>query len=487
MPSFKIQKPLNFDHWGIKAEKFVSEGRIVDEKGRKIEGHYAGRRYRLEAKREKDFSLVELMGRKILGILALIFTFGACRKNSHVHDLLHKKKRTIRLGVEVSSSLQEESLAPKSKADLSDRKQDIQDSIPSKSSALKSTVDLSDPKHDISGNQWLDYYHLWSYANSVLRPNHPEMNLVDSNGNNPNNFENIRERVKTDFAQNPSGNVFVYPFYVTKNHWTLVYIDRIKRTVEYYDSFKSFGNYDEIQKSLNQVAKDLTENEPDQAPYRVENKIKKTKQKDGYQCGVWALYFLEKRLNDPSIDFNKLNIKASEIVDYRHKIMRDTIEVYKSANPKTFDAFNQFVNSSAYRASKLPAHHWKKLPLSHLVEFPLEITEGAKRSFYLLVDDKLPFHYSFVDAYITKDTPDAEFDENLNFNDCHIPFPEIPWPQDPQATLENIFSTTPGKKRILVFESTSKYPKIYEVPEGFAITRKFFKDGVISGPGRKLI
>ena len=114
-----------------------------------------------------------------------------------------------------------------------------------------------------------------------------------------------------------------YPLHVTNNHWTLVIIDQEKRTVEYYDSKKNYGNYEEIVKTLKELARSLSTKDPGQSPYQFFSKISKNLQPDSYQCGPWALYFLKNRLENPSVDFNKLDIEEAQdmIAKFRIEVM----------------------------------------------------------------------------------------------------------------------------------------------------------------------
>lgn len=115
---------------------------------------------------------------------------------------------------------------------------------------------------------------------------------------------------------------------VSGNHWTLVYIDREKRTVEYYDSKKDYGNHDEIKQKLIEFANKLSNEEPDERPYKFECKINKVLQPDGYQCGPLVLYFLEKRLKDPEFNFNQISDAQNSIKEYRNKVRTKLIEMY---------------------------------------------------------------------------------------------------------------------------------------------------------------
>jgi hypothetical protein len=110
---------------------------------------------------------------------------------------------------------------------------------------------------------------------------------------------------------------------VPGNHWTLVYIDRVKRTVEYYDSkIMNLKTHTEIVQKLTKIAVRLSQQEHDKPPYRVEDKIHKVLQTDSINCGVWALYFLEGRLINSEFNFNQLEINETEelIKKYRKKV-----------------------------------------------------------------------------------------------------------------------------------------------------------------------
>lgn len=102
------------------------------------------------------------------------------------------------------------------------------------------------------------------------------------------------------------------PVHVSGNHWTLLFIDRKKRTVEYYDSKINYGNYNQIARDFQQVAEELSKSDPGENPYVFSSKIKKKFQPDGYQCGPWALYFSEKRLENPDVDFNDLDVNEAQ-------------------------------------------------------------------------------------------------------------------------------------------------------------------------------
>lgn len=107
-------------------------------------------------------------------------------------------------------------------------------------------------------------------------------------------------------------NLFVYPIFIPREgtpigHWCLVMIDRTKKTVEFYDSYAVYGDKDRDKENvhyLNQVKERLEEISGE--PYEVQNKIKTRIQSgvDGSRCGMWLLYFIQKRLENPDFDFD---------------------------------------------------------------------------------------------------------------------------------------------------------------------------------------
>lgn len=119
---------------------------------------------------------------------------------------------------------------------------------------------------------------------------------------------------------------------VSNNHWTLVYIDRQRRTVEYYDSKEKYGNHDEIVHKLTSIAEELSKQESNQPPYQFICKINRVLQPDIYQCGPWMLYFLENRLINPDFDFNTLNIDEAQniIKAYREKVILQIYEMLRT-------------------------------------------------------------------------------------------------------------------------------------------------------------
>lgn len=134
-----------------------------------------------------------------------------------------------------------------------------------------------------------------------------------------------------------------YPLKISDNHWTLIFIDRIKRTIEFYDSKKNYGNHEEVIKYLEKFTNDFSIKDPGEKSYTFIRKINTKLQPDSYQCGIWTLYFLENRLKNPDIDFNKMDIKAAQkiIANYRKKVMIKLIDIQKNGIPRQPKKFTQ--------------------------------------------------------------------------------------------------------------------------------------------------
>lgn len=102
------------------------------------------------------------------------------------------------------------------------------------------------------------------------------------------------------------------------NHFVLIFVDFDLKTIEYYDSMVNYGNHEQIINNLEETAAHFG--------LKVEKKVTKCLQKDGYQCGAWFGFFLEKRLENEHFDPNtttKEEIK--NIKDYRVKIIAELI------------------------------------------------------------------------------------------------------------------------------------------------------------------
>lgn len=194
---------------------------------------------------------------------------------------------------------------------------------------------------DISGTKWLSSMHLHYYItylatrfSGIVALNFSQLadqSSLDKRFSIGTLTDYIFKYLPSQFNNFNNLNVPIY-LHVSGNHWTLVYIDRERRTVEYYDSKKNYGNHREIVQKLTTIAEQLSKQEPDQRPYRFICKIHKVLQPDSHQCGPWTLYFLEYRLINPDFDFNQLDVKEAQdlIKKYRIKVMQKLIEMNKA-------------------------------------------------------------------------------------------------------------------------------------------------------------
>jgi hypothetical protein len=80
-------------------------------------------------------------------------------------------------------------------------------------------------------------------------------------------------------------------------HYTLVFIDRLQRQIEFYDSIPESGTTEhraDVQQALENIRDWLEQH--DQQRYRIVRPISIRIQPDSYQCGIWDLFILEQRL-----------------------------------------------------------------------------------------------------------------------------------------------------------------------------------------------
>lgn len=179
-------------------------------------------------------------------------------------------------------------------------------------------------------------------------------------------------------TQKGTSSIKNFPFYVhvSGNHFVLVYVDRERRTLEYYDSLVNYGNHSKIREYLEKTARLLSEKDPGTEPFKLLFKVEHRLQTDGYQCGPWTLFFLEKRLKEPAFDFN--NIKVDEasnlIAQFREQVVQQCVRMqrsYQSGWDRSNDAYEhhypddesvetQFEIDLKFWQSTLPrAEQWK--------------------------------------------------------------------------------------------------------------------------------
>jgi hypothetical protein len=114
MPNIKIVRSLDeiptHNEW-TSVPEFNSKGRLVDEHGRAVDSAYPGSKYRIVEKRERAFSGLELFGRGLLGVGAMVSTGCVALGSKSVNNLFNKSGESIRFAVLVTEySLSEQEL-----------------------------------------------------------------------------------------------------------------------------------------------------------------------------------------------------------------------------------------------------------------------------------------------------------------------------------------------------------------------------------------
>lgn len=107
MNNFKIINDTNdiklSKKW-VDSTKFNRKNKLVDKNGKPITSSYNGRQYRLIAKKEKTFSILERIKRVFLGSLAVLFSLGIALTSKSIRNLFLKEKTKIRYGILVPPS-----------------------------------------------------------------------------------------------------------------------------------------------------------------------------------------------------------------------------------------------------------------------------------------------------------------------------------------------------------------------------------------------
>lgn len=108
MPNFKSINNINEitlnDRW-TPATKFSSKDRVVTEKGCRVSSGYGGHEYRIIDKRERAFSTLERLGRGILGMVLVRYSYGVALVLKSVRNLFTKSKENIRFAVPEEKTL----------------------------------------------------------------------------------------------------------------------------------------------------------------------------------------------------------------------------------------------------------------------------------------------------------------------------------------------------------------------------------------------
>lgn len=150
------------------------------------------------------------------------------------------------------------------------------------------------------------------------------------------NYSEIQEYIIGDLdtlkvsPENDQKKFIAYPLNINQSHWTLIFINREKQTIEYYDSMVNYGPYKKIQSALKKVTEVLNENDES---YSLIFKMTKAVQDNGKDCGPWILYFTEERVSkgpDFTTELQKLKFtKTSALMKNYRKEISTRAYVYK--------------------------------------------------------------------------------------------------------------------------------------------------------------
>lgn len=173
---------------------------------------------------------------------------------------------------------------------------------------------LRDLNLDFTSSSWLDTTHI---RYGLLELAAQKGVIVSTSAH-----RDINELLERDYQQLTA----TFPIHLHAlnigGHWVAIVIDCDKKQVEYYDS-TSVGMRNDLKKLLNTLVERVSENKKE--TFALVAPLKKKLQNDSFQCGVWTLYFLKQRIENPEIDFNSLANPKKEIAKYRDSL-RGTID-----------------------------------------------------------------------------------------------------------------------------------------------------------------
>lgn len=232
------------------------------------------------------------------------------------------------------------------------------------------------PENDPFRTQWLNNADLFYYY-LHLSLNYDFVGFGLSGKLNAIHPENI-----VPFLQDLPINKLKTPIPIAINignlHWTLLYIDPIKHTIEYYDSKEDFEDPAVIKFYLDQL-KEIFDSRVN-TPFQVELKIEESLQPDSYQCGVWLLYFLENRLKNSNINFNQLNRKKAQkmIAEFRKEVKKviDQVKEEWSSYCAQFDEPNA-LDKKAHAGGGDPNFHYFQMAKEGYKEYHALHTDSA--------------------------------------------------------------------------------------------------------------
>ncbi len=145
------------------------------------------------------------------------------------------------------------------------------------------------------------------------------------------------------------------PFYlnVNGNHWVAVLIDRELRTVEFFDSVNGYNTW-WTKIRLRLLARDLSAQSPDEQPFTFVSKMNHAVQFNGYDCGVWTSKFLDERMKDPQVNFNRTipRFQGGTIAKAYRKNMQVDLEKLNGLRAEAFAEELEMYENATYRGTK---------------------------------------------------------------------------------------------------------------------------------------
>lgn len=205
---------------------------------------------------------------------------------------------------------------------------------------------------DIRGDKPIDALFIFEYL-SGLEEQNPMLKtpkwIAEINDNENTVMETVMELLNNQ--ENTDAEAFAFTLYLSGSGWkhhTLVYIDCIKRTVEFYDNVVQSANHQKVTNTLSEVEKILSQRKPGDFPFKLECKITQPVLGNAHDCGAWAMYFVENRLKDPNIDFNGITpsegkkmmrnhreLVTQRLVKRQELIVERTLSSRTKKNPET--------------------------------------------------------------------------------------------------------------------------------------------------------
>lgn len=176
-----------------------------------------------------------------------------------------------------------------------------------------------------------------------LADHHPELKIPECGA-----YAQINEQDNTllytvqrllDNPNNVGASAFAFNLHLSGPGWkhhTLVYIDCIKRTVEFYDNVVHSDNHPKVVAALTDAAKLLSERLPGNRPFTVMCKITQPVLGKPHDCGAWVMYFAEHRFQNPDVDFNHITPAEGKKImrQYRDQVSQILMERERISNEK---------------------------------------------------------------------------------------------------------------------------------------------------------